>query len=168
MDNDFSSMDVQEALATAIKSEIEAENVYKKLKSMVANFVIKDKLNFLISEEKKHQQIVRKLYAKLFTDEKPAIPDKSLTPQLTLALKGEETVPDLLEIAIEAEKRSEEFYDSLSQEVEDRGTQEILQYLVSMEHGHYSLLKGEYELCQRDEQYYQRGDFQYDMVHIGP
>ena len=37
-----------------------------------------------------------------------------------------------------------------------------------MEHGHYALLKGEYDLCMRDEEYYQRGDFQYDMVHIGP
>ena len=96
------------------------------------------------------------------------MPEKSLVPRLSLALKETETVPDLLEIAIDAEKKSEEFYDNLSQEVIDRGAQEILQYLASMEHGHYSLLKGEYELCIRDEQYYERGDFQYDMVHIGP
>ena len=168
MDNDFSSIDVQEALATAIKSEIEAEDVYKKLKDMVSNFVIKDKLDFLISEEKKHQQLVRKLYEKMFSETDPVLPEKSLTPRLTLALKETETVPDLLEVAIDAEKKSEEFYDALSQEVADRGAQEILQYLASMEHGHYSLLKGEYELCIRDEQYYERGDFQYDMVHIGP
>jgi len=168
MDNDFSSIDVQEALATAIKSEIEAEDVYKKLKDMVSNFVIKDKLDFLISEEKKHQQVVRKLYTKMFSEEEPSLPEKSLAPRLTLALKETETVPDLLEVAIDAEKKSEEFYDALSQEVTDRGAQEILQYLASMEHGHYSLLKGEYELCKRDEQYYERDDFQYDMVHIGP
>ncbi|MFO7890749.1 MAG: ferritin family protein [bacterium] len=168
MDIDFSSIDVQEALATAIKSEIEAEDLYKKLKEMVSNFVIKDKLDFLISEEKKHQQVVRKLYAKMFSDEDPALPEKSLAPRLTLALKETESVPDLLEVAIDAEKKSEEFYDALSQEVTDRGAQEILQYLASMEHGHYSLLKGEYELCKRDEQYYERDDFQYDMVHIGP
>lgn len=168
MDTDFSSIDVQEALKTAIKSEIEAEDVYKKLKDMVSNFVIKDKLDFLISEEKKHQQVVRKLYAKMFSEEEPPLPEKSLAPRLTLALKETETVPDLLEVAVDAEKKSEEFYDALSQEVTDRGAQEILQYLASMEHGHYSLLKGEYELCKRDEQYYERGDFQYDMVHIGP
>lgn len=168
MDNDLSSIDVQEAMATAIKSEMEAANVYKKLKGMVSNFVIKDKLDFLISEEKKHQQLVRKLYEKMFSETDPALPEKSLAPRLTLALKETETVPDLLEVAIDAEKKSEEFYDALSQEVADRGAQEILQYLASMEHGHYSLLKGEYELCIRDEQYYERGDFQYDMVHIGP
>jgi len=69
---------------------------------------------------------------------------------------------------MDAEKISEEFYDALSQNVEERGLQEILQYLASMEHGHYFLLKGEYELCLKDEAYYDREDFQYDMVHIGP
>ncbi len=139
MDMDISSMGIEEALATAIKSEVEAAEVYKKLKSMVSNFVIKEKLNFLISEEDKHKQIISKLYEKMFTDEEPALPEKSIAPRLTLALQGTETVLDLLEIAIDAEKKSEEFYDALSQKVNDRGAQEILQYLASMEHGHYSL-----------------------------
>ena len=69
---------------------------------------------------------------------------------------------------MEAEKVFEEFYDQLSEEVEERGAQEILQYLSSMEHSHYALLKGEYDLALNDEDYLDRGDFQYDMVHIGP
>jgi rubrerythrin len=98
----------------------------------------------------------------------PEDPVKSLLPKLGLSLKEENSVPDLLELAMQAEKVSEEFYDNLSEEVEERGVQEILQYLSRMEHGHYALLKGEYDLCVRDELYYQRDDFQYDMVHIGP
>ncbi len=166
---DVSSLSVEKALQMALKSEIEAEGTYKKLKSMVKNFILKDKLKFLANEEKKHQKILENLYLKMFKGSQPSPDEKSIFPRLTIVLKEEQSsVIDLLELAMEAEKVSEEFYDSLSEEVEERGVQEILQYLTSMEHGHYSLLKGEYDLCVRDEAYYEREDFQYDMVHIGP
>lgn len=165
---DFSTLTVEEALRMAIQAEIDSAKVYKKLGKLVKNFVMKDKLKFLQKEEKNHQQIVEALFAKMFPNRSPGSSDKSLVPRLQLALDENTTVPDLLELAMEAEKTAEEFYDFMSQEVEERGAQEILQYLSSMEHGHYALLKGEYELCMNDEQYYQRDDFQYDMVHVGP
>lgn len=165
---DFTSLSIEQALRMALKSEFDAADVYKKLNGMIQNFVLKDKLEFLIDEESKHQRVIESLYQKLFDDKVPEIGEKSLMPRLRLALDEESSVLDLLELAMEAEKVSEEFYDRLSEEVEDRGAQVILQYLSSMEHGHYALLKGEYELCMRDEAYYQRDDFQYDMVHIGP
>ena len=104
----------------------------------------------------------------MFAGKKPVKVERSLLPRLTLTLKEDASVLELLELAMEAEKVAEEFYDQYSEEVEGRGIQEIFQYLSRMEHGHYALLKGEYDLCVHDEQYYQRGDFQYDMVHIGP
>ncbi len=165
---DISSLSTKMALSMALKSEIEAREVYKTLKKMVKNFVLRDKLQFLVNEEKKHQKIIEALFSKMFSGEKPSSGVKSLVPRLSLSLKEENSVPDLLEIAMEAEKVSEEFYDKLSEEVEERGLRDILQYLASMEHSHYFLLKGEYELCVRDEEYYQREDFRYDMVHIGP
>ena len=168
MNIDVSSLSTEQALSMALKSELESEALYKKLKKMVKNFVIKDKLQFLINEEKKHQKLVDALFQKLFPEQKLSPKDKSLLPRLSISLKEENSVPDLLELAMEAEKMFEEFYDILSEEVEDRGVQEILKYLSSMEHGHYALLKGEYDLCMQDELYYEREDFQFDMVHIGP
>lgn len=166
---DVSSLSVEKALQMALKSEIESEEIYKKLKSMVNNFILKDKLKFLASEEKKHQKILEDLYQKMFKGNECSAAEKSFFPRLSIVLKEEKSsVIDLLESAMEAEKVSEEFYDDLSEEVEERSVQEILQYLTSMEHGHYSLLKGEYDLCVRDEAYYERDDFQYDMVHVGP
>ena len=165
---DVSSMSVEQALSVALKAEKEAADVYTRLHGMVTNFIMKDKLQFLIGEEKKHFQIVQALYEKLFPNREPSEPQKNLMPRLSIALEEENSVIDLLELAMEAEQISEEFYDRLSEEVEDRGAQEILQYLSRIEHGHYSLLKGEYDLCVRDEQYFDRSDFQYDMVHIGP
>ncbi|MBN2029186.1 ferritin family protein [bacterium] len=166
---DVSSLSVEKALQMALKSEIETEETYKKLKSMVNNFILKDKLKFLASEEKKHQKILANLYQKMFKGNEPSTAEKSIFPRLSIVLEEEKSsVVDLLELAMEAEKVSEEFYDDLAEEVDERGVQEILQYLTSMEHAHYSLLKGEYDLCIRDEAYYERDDFQYDMVHIGP
>lgn len=165
---DVSSLSVEQALNMALKSEVEAGDVYKKLKKLVNNFVMKEKLDFLIKEEKRHQKIVTKMIEKMFPDKKHGKVDKSLIPRLSIALKEEDSVPELLELAMEAEKVAEEFYENLAEEVDERGVQEILLYLSSMEHGHYAMLKGEYDLCMRDETYYERGDFQYDMVHIGP
>jgi len=165
---DFSTLTVEEALRMAFQAEIDSAKVYQKLGKHVQNFVMKEKMKFLQKEEKKHQQIVEALFEKMFPNRNLAQKDKTLVPRLKLSLNDESTVLELLELAMEAEKTAEEFYDYMSQEVVERGAQEIFQYLSSMEHGHYSLLKGEYELCLHDEQYYKRDDFQYDMVHVGP
>lgn len=165
---DITSVSLDKVISMAIRSEMDAAAIYKKLLEKVNNFVLRDKFQFLAEEEVKHQRVLESLFTKLFKGKSPEQSAKSLIPRLSLALDEDMTVPDLIELAMEAEKTSEEIYDSLSQEVEERGVQQILQYLASMEHGHYSLLKGEYDLCLKDEMYYQRGDFQYDMVHIGP
>lgn len=168
MNIDFSSLSTEKALAMAIKAELEAEEVYTRLEKEVKNFILKDKLRFLSEEEKRHERLLRELFKKLFPEKELVLPERSITPRVSLTLQENPGVLDLLELAMDAEKTSEEFYDTLSQNVEERGLQEILQYLASIEHGHYFLLKGEYDLCLRDEQYYAREAFQYDMVHIGP
>ena len=168
MSVDVSSLTIEKALSMAYKSEVEAEETYKKLKKGVKNFVLRDKLQFLINEEKKHQKLLQALFKKMFNGKEIVKAEKSFLPKLSLALKEETAIPDLIELAMELEKVSEEFYDNLSEEIENRSIQEILQYLASMEHGHYFLLKGEYELCLKDEMYYDRDGFQYDMIHVGP
>jgi rubrerythrin len=165
---DFSSLSVEKALSMAIRSEAEAAEAYRKLNALIRNFMLKEKMRFLEEEEKRHRELLVSIHRKVANGREPVESERSLLPALSLSLKESHTVPDLLEIAMDAEKTAEEFYDGLSQNVDDRGLQEVLQYLASMEHGHYFLLKGEYDLCMRDEAYYDREDFQYDMVHIGP
>jgi rubrerythrin len=164
---DVASLSVEKAIAMAVKTEAEAEALYARLHQMVKNFVLRDKLQFLVDEEKKHGKMLRELFRKMFPGKEPSA-DRSLAPRVALVLQEKPTVPDLLELAMDAEKEAEEFYDNLSQYVEGRGLQDILQYLASMEHSHYFLLKGEYELCMKDEAYADRDTFHYDLVHIGP
>jgi len=168
MSIDVSSLSLDSALNMALAAEAESANLYEKLRDSVSNFVMKDKLEFLIKEEKKHQAIVESLFKKLFPMREPKPEKTSLIPGIKVAIEKETSVPDLLELAMDAEMTFEKFYQDLAEEVENLGTQELLIYLSTMEHGHYALLRGEYDLCSRDEDYYNRGDFQYDMVHIGP
>jgi rubrerythrin len=165
---DIASLSVEQALSMAVRSEEDAAEVYRKLNAAVRNFMLKDKMRFLEEEENRHRQLLTALHRKVADGRDPSPADRSLLPALSLALTESHSVPDLIEIAMDAEKASEEFYDGLSQTVEDRGLREVLLVLASMEHGHYFLLKGEYDLCLRNEAYYDREDFQYDMVHIGP
>jgi rubrerythrin len=165
---DIASLSVEKALSMAIRSESDAAEAYRKLNATIRNFMLKEKMRFLEEEENRHRQLLTELHRKVADGRDPSPSDRSLFPALALALTESQPVPDLIEIAMDAEKASEEFYDGLSRNVEDRGLREVLQYLASMEHGHYFLLKGEYDLCLRYEAYYDREDFQYDMVHIGP
>ncbi|MBN1895314.1 ferritin family protein [bacterium] len=162
------SMSLDKALAMALKSERDAEAVYLKLLSSVKNFVMKEKLRFLIQEEKKHQILLEAIFTKMFPGQKAATDEKSPYPKLTVALQEESSVLDLLETALEAEKASEEFYDAMSQEAEGKALRDLFHYLSDMEHGHYFMLKGEYDLSQQDESYFSREEFEYDMIHIGP
>jgi rubrerythrin len=86
MSVDVSSLTIEKALGIAYKSEIEAEDTYKKLKKGVNNFVLKDKLQFLIHEEKKHQKLLEALYKKMFDGKEISPAEKSLLPKLDIAL----------------------------------------------------------------------------------
>jgi len=167
MSIDVSSLTVETAISMAIQAEKDAAGLYEKLKGMVKNFVMRDKLDFLIGEEEKHQKILESLSSKMFPEKQPQ-PKKSLAPLFKLSVTEDHSVLDILQMAMDAEKYFEGFYTQLSMKVEERGAQEILQYLAGMELGHYTLLKAEFTLCQHDEMYFDRGDFEYDMVHIGP
>lgn len=167
MSIDGSSLTVETAISMAIQAEKDAAGLYTKLKGMVKNFVMRDKLDFLIGEEVKHQKILESLYSKMF-DENSVQPGKSSVPLFKLTVTDDHSILDILQMAMDAEKYFEGFYTELAAKVEERGAQEILLYLASMELGHYTLLKAEFALCQNDELYFDRGDFEYDMVHIGP
>ena len=52
-ERDFTTLEV---LSIAIKSEIEAIKLYNRMKDLTKNEDLKSKLDFLISQEKQHQQ----------------------------------------------------------------------------------------------------------------
>src|SRR4030042_3553300 len=108
MNIDVSSLSIDKALSMAIQSELDTASTYKKLQQTVNNFVLKEKLKFLVFEEEKHYQILVALMQRLYPDKNNQSNMKSFFPKLSLILDEGISVPDLIEVAMEAEKAAEE------------------------------------------------------------
>lgn len=159
-----------ELLAVAIRSEIEAADVYTRLQKRVKNEILKMKLKFLIAEEKKHRQILEKLFSQRFSERELLIPEKSFLPSLKDSLKDKFSVKDLFKFAQKAEKVSEKFYKEGGEKAEDVESRRILAYLARVERSHYFMIQSEIEMLDRFPDYYNVEDFHLvqDMFHLGP
>jgi rubrerythrin len=159
-----------EILAIAIRSEKEAADIYSRLNDRVKNKLLKRKLEFLIFEEKKHRQILERLFYQRFRDKKLKEPDKSLLPPPKDYLAEKASVLDLFKIALDAEKASEDFYNKAQQRAEDQATKKILEYLSRVERSHYFVIKSEIDLLEFFPSYYNVEEFHFghEMVHVGP
>lgn len=100
----------QAILAVAIRSEMEAADVYLKLHEHMKSTLLKEKLKFLLSEERRHRQILERLFSQKFPDQKLEIPKKSLLPRVKVRLDEKSSVLDLFNAALSAEKSLEDFY----------------------------------------------------------
>ncbi len=161
----------QAAFLLAITNEIDAKLRYERIASMVKNFVLKDKCEFLAREEEKHRIHLEELFKRVFdTDNlgEPAVAKKK--PDALSEIESDATVPELLEVAMGAELESEKFYKKLAESSEDEPTRNFFNYLASVEQSHYYLVKAEYEIAKEDETYYSTADTGYwpGMTHVGP
>jgi rubrerythrin len=159
-----------EIMGLAIKSEVVAADVYDRLAHRVRNQTLRDRLFFLKSEEEKHRTILEELYDKSFPEVELALPPRSLLPKVDIALSESTPVPELLEIAMEWEKLSEEFYADFAKQAEDAKSRAVLQRLSKMESSHYHLLKTERDMISQFPDYYKVEEFHFgeEMVHFGP
>jgi rubrerythrin len=165
-----SKLKSHEVLAVAIKSEIEAANVYSRLHKRVRNELLKQKLKFLIFEEKKHQQILERLFSQRFRENELKIPEKSFLPQAKIFLNDKSSVFDIFKAALRAEKMSEDFYRKAKERAKDKVSRKILEYLSRVERSHYFMIKSEIDLLEKFPDYYDVEDFHLgqEMVHLGP
>ncbi len=171
---EFSSINLKlsppEVFGVAIKSEIEATEAYSRLHKKVKNEILRMKLKFLISEEKKHHRILERLFSQRFPEEELRIAEKSFLPPIKASLAKKFSVSDLFKLALKAEKMSEEFYREAGERAEDKESKRILGYLVRVERSHYFIIKSEIDMLDRFPDYYKVEDFHLgqDMFHVGP
>jgi rubrerythrin len=171
---EFSNINIKlspsEVFGVAIKSEIEATEAYSKLYEKVKNEILRMKLKFLISEEKKHRRILERLFSQRFPEEELKIAEKSFLPPIKVFLAKKLSVLDLFKLALKAEKMSEEFYREAGERAEDKESKRVLGYLVRVERSHYFIIKSEIDMLDRFPDYYKVEDFHLgqDMFHVGP
>jgi rubrerythrin len=158
-----------EVFGIAIKSEIEAVTLYRKMKEMTKNPDLETKLDFLISQEKRHQAILTDAYNKRFSDVELKLPPKSLVPIISDVLSRDASLKELFEAGMEAETLSEKFYKELAGKTVDSNSKSLLLYLASMEQSHRAILEAEYNQLEMGEDYnsddYLRGE---RLMNLGP
>jgi rubrerythrin len=164
------NMTPAETLTIAIRSEVEAKQIYHRASAKVVNESLKGRLDFLEQEEDMHRRVLEEVYHKKFPDIDLVLPDASILPRMDIAVSEDSTVMDLLEVAMEWERLSGEFYEKLVEKTTDHGSRAILISLSAAEWGHFHLIKSEYDLVKAFPSYAHTKDFNpgEDALHIGP
>lgn len=163
---DLSDFSLREILQSALKSEVDSREVYLKLAERVDNYVLKDRLNFLADEEKKHRKFIQSFYNKKFPGEEVELPEETPVPLPKVDVEDEGSkLRDLLYQAMQAEKATQDFYNDLSDYYqEEKSVKDMLKYLASMEMSHYYILKAERDNIDMFEEY----GTDWPFIHIGP
>jgi rubrerythrin len=163
---DLSAYSLQDILLSGIKSEVEAEKVYRALAGNVRNFLLRDRLLFLAAEEKKHEDVLSSIYRERFPGDALALPAVTPVP-LPEVRYEDESVPltAVLTQAMAAEQAAHDFYTAVVPLFPEHGPiQRTLAYLARMELGHYKLLEDERAAAQDVED----AEDACPMFHVGP
>lgn len=156
-----------EALGIAIRSELDAYDLYMNLAQRIKNPMAKKKILFLAEEEKKHQDLLEQSYKKWFPDVDLVLPPSILPRGKADHLFHKRTgLKEVIAYAIEQEKTSKEFFRKAAKKVVDIRGRHMLEYLAHVEQSHQNLLEAEYQMAMTDPQYLYTAGI--DMVFIGP
>jgi len=158
------SQKLMDMIAVATRAEMESQEVYYALADQMENFVLKDKFKFLGDEEKKHQSILENVFKETFPNEVIELPEDSGVPKPDVRIREGNLLSDVLEQAMNGEKRAEEFYREMAPFFEDKKMQNLIIYLANIESGHYYFLNIEREMALENEDYW----VAHDMMHAGP
>jgi rubrerythrin len=154
---DLSKQTVDELLGVAIRSEIDSNKTYGAWADRLSNPLLKEKLQWLANEEQRHKEILENLFNELYPHKELHIPDEvpeELMKRITITPSS--TLADFLYQAMETEKSAETFYAKLAGRVEEK-QKKILNYLSSVEHSHYMMLKSEHTIALTFEDYAEKG-----------
>jgi len=144
---------VKKLLGYAIRAEMDAHRIYTRMADRVRNTLLKEKFQLLALEEKKHKDIILRLFASMWAGERPEISmavDERLLP--SVSIKPSSSLVDVLSQAMNAEKSAREFYASLARRIKALNRQ-MLMYLSKVENSHYLMLRSEYILALQFEDY---------------
>ena len=143
--------ELPDILAIGIQAEIEANELYSKLAEQINNVFLKDRLESLASDEKRHRKILEKIFEENFPGKPVILPDGSGVPKPNILISEENKVSDILLSAMETEKQAEVYYINLAEQFKEKEKKELLLYLAKIEAGHHYFLKLEQETALRKE-----------------
>lgn len=148
-----------EVLAIAIRSEIDAQNVYRGLADRISSPRAKERFHILVAEEQQHQKLLERKYKEYFPDVPLKLPPSLLPPSAkTTALRKALGLREVLKLAIQAERESREISLDAAAKVEDRSGKAMLKFLADWEYTHQMMLTAEYEMLVKYPNYYDEAE----------
>jgi len=141
---------LEEILAIGIRAELEAVEAYSKLAEQIKEPLLQDRFFALAKDEDRHRVILEGLFQENFPGKPMSIPEKSGVPKIHPIISPENTVAEILKLAMDAEKLAEDYYKNLAEQFEDNEKKDLLNYLANIEGGHYYFLKLEYDMAMKN------------------
>jgi rubrerythrin len=127
----------------AIGHEIIEREFYLALAKKVKNPLVRRKVNGLADDELEHRQTLSRLYWAQ-TGMEPGKMESNMAGTVTAEV-DKMSLPELLEIAMEKEKKAAEEYRRIASETGDQRTSAFLEYLSDFEMEHFKTLESELE-----------------------
>lgn len=160
----LAAYNLKDLLLAAIKSEVESRIVYETVADKVRNAFLKERLQFLAGEEKKHKVFIEELFRERFPVNEIVLPKETPVPLPSVKIPDENTPLSIVfESAMRAERVSSEFYAGLTAFF-DSEVNKTLFYFAAMEMDHYRILEAELEMMKRFEDF----DTEWPMMNVGP
>src|SRR3990172_8890412 len=144
-----------EALGIAIRSELDAQNLYEELSQRPVSAAVAGRFKQLLNEEKQNQKILTEMYGRLFPNTEVRLPPSVLPVVFsTREKRAHQSLPDVLQLAIEEERRSREFYLDAAEQTPELSGKRMFRFLADMEYSHQMRLQAEMELCKKSPTYF--------------
>ena len=156
---------VVEILGIAIKAEVSAYSLYKRLAMRVQNPVVKQRILGLAEDEQNHRMILSEKYIEMTGEEMPAIPKTGDLRQMDIDVEKMSN-KEILQVAAAKEAQAAKFYKTAMETVNDPTGKAMLEYLSDMEHNHETILLQEIKQLEKHPLWHdqQSGKF----FHVGP
>ncbi|MFZ0390700.1 MAG: ferritin family protein [Calditrichia bacterium] len=152
----FLSQEALHALQMAIQNEQDTIQIYEQMLKQVKNSNTGKMLRWLIAEEQQHMKQMKEKVEK--SAEQPVEVDPDLESEVPnreqlMEIELENcTVTELIDLAIENEKISRDFYREQQMRSKVPGVSSVFEWLVAEEEKHISKLQKEYHTYQNYEE----------------
>jgi len=141
-------IDDLEALRIAIQAEMDTYRYYIEAMKLFTDQEAKKLLAALAEEEKKHRKRLEEKYAKL-SGRRLLYLNLPKKRRISKPLDPNASVLDILRVAIETEKESQDFYERAAERTLDARGKRMLQELAEEERHHVEMLEAEYRIRSR-------------------
>ena len=136
-----------QTLIEAIKREIEGREFYLALAKKVKNPLVRRKILGLAEDELEHRETLSRLYWAQTGTEVGDL--DAFEVNVDLPDVENMSLPDLLQLAMDTEKKAADTYMEMAENVEDERSAAFLEYLAEFEEGHYDTLATELEKIRK-------------------